>query len=41
MILLDTHVAYWLLFDDKKIPEYIKDIIDSQEDEIYLSTISL
>ena len=35
MILLDTHVAYWLLFDDKKIPEYIKDIIDSQEDEIY------
>ena len=41
MILLDTHVAYWLLFDDKKIPEYIKDIINSQEDEIYLSTISL
>lgn len=41
MILLDTHVAYWLLFEEKNIPDYIKETINKQEDEIYMSTISL
>ena len=41
MILLDTHVAYWLLFDSNKIPEHIKTVINENEDNIYVSTLSL
>ena len=41
MILLDTHVAYWLLFDDEKIPHRIKKIIEENENDIYVSSLSV
>lgn len=41
MILLDTHVAYWLLFDEDKIPKRIKQIIEENENNIYISSLSI
>ena len=39
--LLDTHVLLWALEDNIKLPEKIKDIICDDNNQIYISTISL
>ena len=41
MILLDTHIAYWLLLDDDKIPDRIKKLIEENENDIYVSSVSI
>ena len=39
--LLDTHVIIWYAEDSSELPKKITDIIDSPENEIYISSISL
>lgn len=40
MILLDTHIAYWLITDDEKMPESAKSLIKNNN-RIYFSVISM
>ena len=39
--LLDTHVLIWALQDSHKLPQEIKDIIVDENNDIYVSVISL
>ena len=39
--LLDTHTLIWYLEDSKKLPKRLKDIIDSQNNSVYVSIVSL
>lgn len=38
--LLDTHTFLWVLFDDDKLSEKIREIIRDLENEIYVSVIT-
>lgn len=38
--LLDTHTLLWVLFDDEKLSEKARDIIENSDNEIYVSTIT-
>ena len=40
-LLLDTHVVIWALEDSPRLPIYIRDLIQDENNEIYVSTISL
>ena len=40
-LLLDTHVLIWALQDSPKLPIYIRDMICDENNEIYVSVISL
>lgn len=40
-ILLDTHIFLWLLTNDRRLPERCRDAISSQENEVYLSVVSV
>lgn len=40
-ILLDTHVVIWALEDSPRLPLYIRDLIQDENNEIYVSAISL
>ena len=40
VILLDTHIAYWLIVDDKKMPAFAKRLLSSQGNEFYYSLAS-
>ena len=35
VILLDTHIAYWLIVDDKKMPAFAKRLLSSQGNSFY------
>jgi PIN domain nuclease of toxin-antitoxin system len=39
--LLDTHVLLWTLFESSKLPKIVKEIILDDQNEIYVSSISL
>ena len=39
--LLDTHVMLWYFLDSERLPRSISDIIDYQENNIVISSISL
>ena len=39
--LLDTHIVIWYLEDSSNLSSTIKEIIDKNENEIYLSSVSL
>ena len=40
-ILLDTHVILWALEDSMRLPLYIRDVIQDESNEIYVSSVSL
>ena len=40
-VLLDTHVLLWALEDSPKLPIYIRDTITDENNEIYVSSLSL
>ncbi len=40
-ILIDTHIFLWLLFNPEKISRKQLDILEQQENEVFLSNISL
>ena len=40
-LLLDTHVIIWALEDSERLPPRIKEMICSESNEIYVSSISL
>ena len=39
--LLDTHVLIWAIFDDNKLPHSIRELINSPDNEIYCSVVSI
>lgn len=39
--LLDTHVVLWIAFDDTQISQKARDILLTDDSEIFLSTISI
>ena len=39
MLLLDTHVLYWFLRDDVKLPFTIKELISTEQD-VFVSILS-
>ncbi len=39
MYLLDTHAFFWFITDDEKLPENVKDIIETNEN-IYVSIVT-
>lgn len=40
-LLLDTHILYWLLTDDKRLSKYARSLILDKSNEIYYSTAVL
>lgn len=40
-ILLDTHVVLWAIQDSPRLPVYIRDLLCDENNEIYVSVISL
>lgn len=40
-LLLDTHVILWALEDSYRLPDYIKEMICDENNEIYVSVASL
>lgn len=40
-LLLDTHIFLWLLFSPEKLTDKIKRLYQSQENEIFLSLVSI
>lgn len=40
-ILLDTHTLLWTLYNSSKLPEEIKDIIESEKNTVFFSLASL
>lgn len=40
-LLLDTHVVLWALEDSPRLPLYIRDLIVDENNEIYVSAMSL
>ncbi len=38
--LLDTHILLWVLFEDEKLSEEVRDAIRNPDNEIYVSTIT-
>ena len=40
-ILLDTHVLLWALEDSPKLPLYVRDTLLDENNEIYVSSLSL
>lgn len=40
-ILLDTHVILWAIEDSMRLPLYIRDVIQDEGNEIYVSAVSL
>ncbi len=40
-ILLDTHILLWALSNDEKLPDKARELIETEENEIYYSVISL
>ena len=40
-LLLDTHVVLWALEDSPRLPLYIRDLIQDENNEIYVSAVSL
>jgi PIN domain nuclease of toxin-antitoxin system len=39
--LLDTHILLWWLFDDKRLTNKIRDLIESPDNQIFVSIISV
>lgn len=40
-LLLDTHTAIWALAASKTLPERIRDLIGSEENQVFVSVVSL
>lgn len=40
-LLLDTHILLWALSDDAQLPEKARKLLESEENEIYYSLVSL
>lgn len=40
-ILLDTHVALWAIADSAKIPEQLRPLLESRENIVYYSVVSV
>ena len=40
-ILIDTHILLWALFNDERLSEDARGLIEDEENEIYYSTASL
>jgi len=38
--LLDTHILLWILFEDEKLSEKVREVIRDPDNEIYVSTIT-
>lgn len=39
--LLDTHIVLWAVADSAKLPEKIKKLLESEENDVYYSTASV
>ena len=39
-VLLDTHVFLWMVSSPEKLSEYVKELLESEENEIFLSSVS-
>ena len=39
-ILLDTHLAYWYLLGDNKIPHFAKELIGDSSNHVFVSLVS-
>ena len=39
-VLLDTHVILWAIEDSMRLPLYIRDVIQDEGNEIYVSSVS-
>lgn len=39
-LLLDTHIVLWILTNDVKIPDKVRELLASEENEVYYSTAS-
>ena len=39
MMLLDTHILYWFFFEDEKLPNSLKEQIESEKD-VYISIVT-
>jgi len=39
-LLLDTHIFLWWLFDDPALPNKIRELIRSKENQVYISSAS-
>ncbi len=39
-VLLDTHVFLWMISSPEKLSEYVKELVESEENEIFLSAVS-
>lgn len=40
-ILLDTHIALWILSDDPRLSKNARVLIEDETNELYISTVSL
>jgi PIN domain nuclease of toxin-antitoxin system len=40
-LLLDTHIALWAIARDKRLPVRARELIEDQENEVFVSTTSL
>lgn len=40
-ILLDTHILIWILQDDERLPEKVRDILTDQENELFYSSANI
>lgn len=38
--LLDTHVFLWWVNEDRRLPEYVRSVIEDNENDIYFSAVS-
>jgi PIN domain nuclease of toxin-antitoxin system len=41
MILLDTHIYLWWLFDDPKLPDTFRTLISNPDNEVFVSAASV
>jgi PIN domain nuclease of toxin-antitoxin system len=40
-ILLDTHIVLWYVTDDEKLKQNVIDLIENEDNQIYISIVSL
>ena len=40
-IILDSHALYWFAEDDAKMPPRVKDIIENEQTEVWVSVVSI
>lgn len=39
--ILDTHLAFWSLYESNNVPKKVKEIIEDDRNEIYISAVSI